>query len=405
MIEAAVAAMGNGPLTEAGLRQHVWPLFSRVRAACEARGEIYLANHSLGRPLDQTAEDVAAGINLWFDRLDGAWDDDAWPGEMDRFRERVAKLIGLKDAKAVVPKTSAGQGLRAVLNALPNRTLRIVATRGEFDSIDFILKAYADKGRADIRWVEPTRYDQGVPLFETQALIDAIEPGIDLVVVSHVAFTTGQVVADLKAVSEAAHAANALLLVDVYHAVGVLPVEMGDVDFLIGGSYKYTRGGPGACWLAIHPSRLGMRTLDTGWFAKESPFRYERPDPPRFGDGGDAWLESTPPVLTLYQAAAGQRLTLALGVARLREYNLRQQEVLRQAFRDHGGPCFQPACPTEFGAFALVPHSEPRAFSNALRAAGVNTDSRGSFVRFGPDLLNSDDELREAARITAEVGR
>ncbi len=52
-IEAQVAKLGSGLLTEAGLREHVWPLFSRAMAGDKARNEIYLANHSLGRPLDQ----------------------------------------------------------------------------------------------------------------------------------------------------------------------------------------------------------------------------------------------------------------------------------------------------------------------------------------------------------------
>ena len=122
------------------------------------------------------------------------------------------------------------------------------------------------------------------------------------------------------------------MLLDVYHSLGVFPVDVAalDVDFAVGGSYKYLRGGPGACFLYVHPRHLdgGLRTLDTGWFAKESPFAYARPDPPRYAAGGDAWLESTPAVLPFYQARAGQVFTLAVGVARLREHSLALQRRL-----------------------------------------------------------------------------
>ena len=102
------------------------------------------------------------------------------------------------------------------------------------------------------------------------------------------------------------------MLLDVYHSLGVLPVDVRrlDVDFAVGGSYKYLRGGPGACFLYLAPRHLDgrLRTLDIGWFAKRDPFAYRRPDPPELAEGGDAFLESTPPVLTLYQARAGQLL-------------------------------------------------------------------------------------------------
>ena len=96
------------------MRAHVAPLFSRVLAA--HRDRIYLANHSLGRPLDATEDDVREGLAAWYARLGDAWD--AWNAEMAAFRARLAALLGAPRADCVVPKTSAGQGLRAVLNTL-----------------------------------------------------------------------------------------------------------------------------------------------------------------------------------------------------------------------------------------------------------------------------------------------
>jgi len=127
-IETAVAALGPGPLTEAGIRTHVAPLFSRVLDA--QRGRIYLANHSLGRPLDAMEDDVRAGLAAWYLGMGEAWED--WGAEIGAYRARLAALLGAERADCVVPKTSAGQGLRAVLNAFEDAP-NVVTTRGEFD--------------------------------------------------------------------------------------------------------------------------------------------------------------------------------------------------------------------------------------------------------------------------------
>jgi kynureninase len=195
------------------------------------------------------------------------------------------------------------------------------------------------------------------------------------------------------------------VLVDSYHAVGVIPVSMEelDADFMIGGSYKYTRGGPGACWLAIHPRNQHHKSLDTGWFAKREPFGYERSELPDRAVGGDGWLESTPPILIYYQARAGLEFTLEVGIDRLRDYSLRQQALLRAELVRNGVQCFQPSEPSHYGAFALVPSSSAHEASNRLRELGVNTDARGNAIRFGPDILTTEDELRETANIVARI--
>ena len=76
-IERSVASLGEGDLAEHGLSLHVAPLFARVLGA--APGRIYLANHSLGRPLDAMDDDVREGLAAWYDRMGGAWD--AWMAE------------------------------------------------------------------------------------------------------------------------------------------------------------------------------------------------------------------------------------------------------------------------------------------------------------------------------------
>ena len=395
-IEAAVASLGAGPLTEDGIRAHVVPLFSRVRAA--HRDRVYLANHSLGRPLDATEDDLREGLAHWFAQLGDAWD--AWTAEMGAWRARLAALMGAPRPDCVVPKTSAGQGLRAVLNSY-DTVPRVVATRGEFDSLDLILREYEQRGRIALSFVEPR--DGG--LFAADDVRAAIGRGADLVVVSQVLFQTGQVLPELPSIVRAAHATGARVLLDIYHALGVLPVDVAalDVDFAVGGSYKYLRGGPGACFLYVHPRHLdaGLRTLDTGWFAKASPFRYERPEPPRYARGGDAWLESTPAVLPFYQSRAGQVFTHAIGVARLRAHSLLLQHRLLALLAACGIDAKGGA--EDCGAFVVICNPEARAWADALAVRGIVTDARGEWLRLCPDVLTTQAELERAADELAAV--
>jgi kynureninase len=393
-IARAVAALGAGPLTEAGVTAHIAPLFSRVLGA--QRGRIYLANHSLGRPLDAMADDVQEGVAAWYSRMGGAWD--AWMAEIAAFRWRIAALLGGVRADSVIPRTSAGQGLRAVLNAY-DAPPRVLATRGEFDSIDVILREYARRNRILLSFVEP-RADGRI---DTGDILAKIERGVDLVVVSEVIFSTGQRLADLPGIVFAAHAARARVMLDVYHSMGVLPIDADalDIDFAVGGSYKYLRGGPGACFLYVHPRHLdaGLRTLDIGWFAKDTPFAYERPDPPRFARGGDGWMESTPAVLPFYQARSGQLFTLAIGVGRLRTYSWWQQSrlvemLIRVGIAAGGGRA-------DRGAFVVVREPNARALVNTLRERGIDVDARGEWLRLCPDLLTTTRELESAATALA----
>lgn len=364
-------------MDEAWLKKEIYPRFSRVLQ----RGEIYLANHSLGRPPDRVASDVSAALDAWYRDMDGAWK--LWLEARERFRSLTARLVNAPRADCIIPKTSAGQGLRAVLNSFATKP-KVVTSDGEFDSIDFILRVYRERGRIDLKIV---------PWRELSA------EGADLVVLSSVMFRTGEVVKHLPKLIHDAHAAGALVMLDVYHHAGVLPLDLAALaaDFAIGGSYKYLRGGPGACWLYVRPGLVEtMRTLDTGWFAKKDPFAYARPEPPEFGPGGDAWLESTPPVLAPFQALAGLELMLELGVERVRRYNLEQKELLASMLPLQGAG-------KDYGAFLTLKHRSAQSISLQLEKQGIKTDSRGEYLRLCPDILNPRAELERAAQVLAPL--
>ena len=231
----------------------------------------------------------------------------------------------------------------------------MVTSDGEFDSLDFILRVYREQGRIELKIVPWRELDPR---------------GADLVVLSSVMFRTGEVVADLPKRIDDAHAAGALVLLDVYHHAGVLPLDLAALktDFAVGGSYKYTRGGPGACWLYVRPGLVEtLRTPDTGWFAKKDMFTYARPEPPEFGPGGDAWLESTPPVLAPIQALAGLELTLELGVERIRSTTWSRRRSSPRSSRASRAPAH------DHGAFVTLKHPGAQVIVSRLRERKVKS--------------------------------
>lgn len=393
-IRDAVAALGDGPLHEAAIARQLRPLFARALAP----DRVYLANHSLGRAPDSMAGDVAEALGYWYRDGGGAWA--AWLDELARLRAALAELLRAPAADCVVPRASAGQGLRAVLNALPAGA-GVVTTRGEFDSIDFILRVYTQQGRVRVTRVPPRADGR----FAVDDLARAIDASTRLVVVSLVMFRDGQVLTGLDRLAAACHARGAWLLVDLYHAAGVLPVDLTamDADFAVGGCYKYLRGGPGSGWLYVRPQLLGGRlaTPDIGWFAKADRFDFTADAGVRFAAGGDALLESTPAVLPWFQARAGLALTLALGVDRLRAYNLQQQALLTGLLDDIGMTPL--GDPPRRGAFVAVPHPDAAGLVARLHARGVVTDARHGLLRIGPDLLTTQAELRTAVDALAQV--
>lgn len=384
-LETAISALADKALDEAIIKQHIRPLFSK---SLQNTAAIYLANHSLGRMLDQTELDVMEALQYWTYGSEDAWND--WFDEIQNFRKQTAKLLHAKSADCIIPKASSGQGLRAVLNCYDN-PIKVMTSADEFNSIDFILKVFAQRKRIQLEYIKPhTKYD-----YQLDDFLTALKQKPQLIVLSMVLFTTGQLLNDLKILVEAAHRQGILILLDLYHAVGVIPLDVTelDIDFAIGGSYKYLRGGTGASWLYINPRHLegSLQTLDIGWFAQQQIFAFQRPETPQFANGGNAFLESTPAILPFYQARAGLKFTLDIGVQRLRNYSLQQQQLMENLFQQYGIPFLGTI--SNRGAFIVNPHPQAGTISMQLKHEGVICDSRENLLRLCPDLLNTEEEL------------
>lgn len=401
-LRTAIDGLGQAPLTEDAVRAHLRPLFSRSLAS----GGTHLAAHVFGRPLDRTADDVAGALREWYDHAEGA--REAWDASLQEFRAGVARLVGAPRVEGrpegcpVVPKTNPGQGLRAVLNAMPVRRPNVVATRGESDSIDVILKTYQMRDRASVSWVEPD--DSG--RFHAPDIARRISYASDVVMVSHVFWRTGQALEGIERIVRAAHDSHAVVVLDLSRSAGVLPLDLEalDVDYAIGDSVGAFRAGTGACWLMVHPRHTtgerARRTLDTGRLAMRPRASDERPSVPEFAQGGDGWLECTPPFLPPYQARAGLGFLLGVGVGRLRDYALEQLAYLKQSLESNGETAHQ----HDPGAgLLLVPDGNAASLSRRLRTDHrIATDACSGFLRLCPDVLTTRREMATCAQRIAE---
>ncbi len=407
-MEQAVERLGPGPLTEPALQTHIRPLFSRALAG----GGNYFVTHALGRPLDRTAFDVAKGVEAWTARLRGAWEP--WLAEEEQYRAQVAQLLGLPAPSLVVPKLHAEAALRAVLNTLPQGAT-VLTTEDEFAAVAVVLAQYAAVGRLRVVRAASDGGRWHAGCFDA-ALRN--NPQTSLVVVSQCFYKDGQLFGGLPELAQICRAQGARLLVDGYHSVGAVPVDMPALgcDYLLGGCYKYLRGGPGIGFLAFAPWIPDqVRPLDIGWFAQDmtltveaEPTGYRQIDPwqpggPTLRPGGDGWLEGSPAVLTYYQARAGLAFTLAMGMDRLRAYSLGQLGFLKQALAAHGiESC---GADERHGQFLVVPHPRAPELVAALARENIIVDERAGNVRLCPDLLTTREELEQAAQALVRLSK
>ena len=388
VMEQAMAGLGAGPLTEAAVRQWLRPLFSQTLAG----GANYLVNHTLGRPLDRMSLDLAEGAAHWTLGLREAWAP--WLAEEQAYRSALAGLLGLPRADCVVPKTSAGQALRAVLNTLPAGAT-VLTTRQEFASVSVVLAQYRALGRLRVVFAEA----------DGAALATAIrrEPAARLVVVSQVFFADSAILPGLRELAADCRTCGVELLVDCYHALGVLPADMQALgcDYVIGGCYKYLRGGPGAAFLALapHVADGAVRPLDTGWFAQDPGSDAWAQQGPSLREGGDGWLNGTPPVLTYYQARSGLAFTRAVGVERLRAYSLEQLQLLQELLAERG--IASVGGDAAHGAFLTVTTSRSGEIVQTLAEQGIVVDERDGRMRVCPDCLTTRAELEHVADAAA----
>jgi len=191
----------------------------------------------------------------------------------------------------------------------------VAIARSEFPTDRYVVEGLAAARGLAIRWIDDDPIE-GVTLDDIDRVLDV---DVALLVLSHVNYRSAAI-ADLPAITRRARAGGALVVWDLSHAAGAVPVELAaaGADLAVGCTYKYLNGGPGSPgYLYVRRELQGeLRPPIQGWFAQEDQFAMG----PTFRrrDGIAAWLTGTPGVIGLAAAEAGMELTADAGVERIR---------------------------------------------------------------------------------------
>jgi kynureninase len=314
--------------------------------------------------------------------------------------DEIAPLMGAGPGEvAMVPNVSIAQA--QVLSALDYSGPRdtIVMSALDFPSVRYVYDTLATRLGARIV-VVPS--DDGLGVSEDR-LIAAIDERTRLVAISHVLFRSAYVM-DVARIAAAAHAMGALVSLDAYHSVGVLPVDVQalGVDFLTGGVLKWLCGGPGGCFLYVSPEvSAEISPAITGWQAHARPFAFE----PEMEYASDAfrWLNGTPVIPALYAAIEGPRIVRRAGIDRIREKSMRQTKRLIELADERGYAVHAPRDAQRRGG--TVAFDVPHAYEVAqyLLANRVIVDYRpGAGIRIAPHFYTSDAEIETAVEMIAD---
>jgi kynureninase len=360
----------------------------------------YLVSNSLGAMPGTVADRLAEYVDEWAELGVRAWGRGWWSKPVEVGNE-IAPLIGAGSGEVVmVPNVTIGQA--SVLSALDYSPPRdtIVMTALDFPSVRYVYDSLATRLGARIV-VVPS--DDGIGI-DVARVVAAIDDRTRLVAISHVLFRSAFIM-DIEAICRRAHEVGALVSLDAFHSVGVIPVDVrrSGVDFLTGGVLKWLCGGPGGCFLYVAPevSRRLAPAL-TGWQAHARPFAFETEM--SYADDAFRWLTGTPVVPALYAAVEGPRIIKRAGVDRIRAKSMRQTARLIELADARGYRITAPRNPEQrAGTVAFdVPHGYE--VSEALLANDVLVDYRpNAGIRVAPHFYTSDDELERVVRMIDDL--
>jgi kynureninase len=327
-----------------------------------------------------------------------AWDDAALHADekwgraieqADRVRDGFRRWLEAPDAELALDQNTFGLVLR-FLSALDlRRRPRLVTTSGEFHTLRRLMARLAEEELLDVVVVEARPADT---LAERMA--EETNEHTAAVLVSAVLFEDSRRVPGLDQLAAACETRGAELLVDVYHALGVMsfPLDGLGSAWVVGGGYKYLQLGEGNCFLRVPPHGDELRPRFTGWYAEFAELAAEKTagacEYPR---GGMRFAGATYDPTSHYRAVRVFDFFDEQGLtpSALRENYLRQTTLLADALGVEGRR-------KDYGGFVAVEVPDAEEISRLLAEEGVLTDSRGRHLRLGPAPYLSDDQLERA---------
>jgi kynureninase len=360
----------------------------------------YLVSNSLGAMPRTVPARLAEYAEQWASLGVRAWAKGWWEMPL-ALGDEIAPLIGAAPGTvAMAPTVTFAQAV--VLSSLDFSAGRdtVVMSALDFPSVRYVYEELAPRLGARVVVVAS---DDGISLDE-ERLCAAIDERTALVAISHVLFKSAYIV-DVARVAAHAHRLGALVSLDAYHSVGVMPVDVKAIgaDFLTGGVLKWLCGGPGGCFLYASPAMSARHAPAlTGWQAHAHPFAFE--GEMDYAAGSARWLGGTPVIPALFANAEGPRIVRRAGIAAIRAKSMRQTARLVELADARGYPVAAPRDPARRGGTVAfdVPHGAEVA--QALLARDVIIDYRpGAGIRVAPHFYTTDEEIDRVVTETAAI--
>lgn len=378
-------------------------------------GIIYLDGNSLG-PLPLGAAERAAEVinNEWAQGLIRSWNTAGWFEMPSRLGDKLSKLIGGNDGETVVTDTTSLNLFKAIASAVriqqqdaPTRRV-ILSERDNFPTDIYIAEGISD-------FLNSVKEDTGehyeVRLIdENLSLEEALDESVAVLALSHVNYRTGAMW-DMDAVTAKAHAAGALVIWDLAHAAGAVPVDLNgaNADYAVGCTYKYLNGGPGSpafIWVnARHQGRFWQPL--TGWWSHAAPF--EMADSYTAANDVRRFLCGTQPITSMAMIECGLDVSLAADMEQVRAKSLALTDLfialVNERCGEFGLELITPENHADRGSHVSFQHPEGYAIIQALIGRGVIGDYREPEVlRFGiTPLYHSYTDIWDAVEILRDI--
>ncbi len=336
-------------------------------------GVIYLDGNSLGALPKATPAALAdVATRQWGDRLIRSWNE-GWIDAPQRIGAKIAPLIGAAADEVIIGDTTSThlfKALVAALRANPDRHT-VLSEAGNFPTDLHIAEgAVACVPGARLKVV--ARAD----------LAEALDEDTAVLLLTHVHYKTGERF-DMTAWTARAHATGALILWDLSHSVGAVPIDLNgaDADLAVGCTYKYLNGGPGAPAFIYVARRWQDRLASplSGWMGHAAPFAFE--DAYRPAPGMKRWLAGTPAMLSTAALETALDLWADIDQHAVAAKSARLFDILAAAGDALGLDCVSPRDPAQRGSHISFRHPHAYAITQALIAQGVIGDFRD------PDIL------------------
>jgi kynureninase len=347
---------------------------------------IYLDGNSLGCLPRTTSARLDRLITQWGERGVRGWDE-GWLELPLEVGDRLgAAVLGAAPGQTVVGDSTTVCFYKlasAALDARPGRT-QIVTDLGNFPTDRYVLEGLARTRGLEIVWLDDDPHPDGVAA--------RLGPDTALVTFSHVSYRSAYI-ADMAAVNEIADDAGALMLWDLSHSAGSVPISLdGDhAPLAVGCTYKYLNGGPGAPAYMYVSRELQseLRQPIWGWLGRRDPF--EMAPGYEVAEGMGGFLSGTPPVIALAAVDEGVRLVAEAGIEAIRAKGIALTELaIALADTVPGVSVASPRNSARRGAHLALAHPNARELCQALIAGGVIPDfRRPDVIRFGLSPLTT----------------